>query len=116
MEEASLEKEQEQMRRLVSLQKVAGLILRKWSGVLIAVFLGLAVVFSLFMVAHFAKSGHRFDATTQLLYNPRQIARIQSMSEKQLFTVLDRASIKRRVGEVLPMDLAERQCLGIDLV
>ena len=115
MEEASLEKEQEQMRRLVSLQKVAGLILRKWSGVLIAVFLGLAVVFSLFMVAHFAKSGHRFDATTQLLYNPRQIARIQNMSEKQLFTVLDRASIKRRVGEVLPMDLAERQCLGIDL-
>ena len=112
---AILDKEQEQMRRLVALQKVVGLILKKWSGLLLSVFFCLALGFSAFLVAHFAKSGHRFDATTQLLFNPRQIAKIQNMSEKQLITVLDRASLKRKVGERIEMTRSERECLGIDL-
>ena len=112
---AILDKEQEQMRRLVALQKVVGLILKKWSGLLLAVFVSLALGFSAFLVAHFAKSGHRFDASTQLLFNPRQVAKIQNMSEKQLITILDRASLKRKVADRLEMDRGEKECLGIDL-
>ena len=37
------------------------------------------------------------------------------MSEKQLLTVLNRASIKRKVGEHMPMERSEKECLGIDL-
>ena len=115
MDDGSLEKEQEQLRKIVSLQKVAMLILRKWSLLLVLVFTSLAVGFSLVIVSHYAKSGHRFASKTQLLYNPRQIQRIQNMSEKQLLTVLDRASIKRKVAEKLQLDRSEEECLSVDL-
>lgn len=110
-----IEKEQEQLRRLVSFQKVTILILLKWSGLLVSVFTCLALAFTAFIVAHYAKSNHRFDATTQLLFNPRQTARIQNMSEKQLLTILDRSSLKRKVGDLVDMDRSEKECLGIDL-
>ena len=116
MEDASLDKEQEQLRKIVSFQRIVSLILRKWAFLLVMVFISLAVGFSLIIVTHMAKSGHRFEAKTQLLYNPRQIARIQNMSEKQLLTVLDRLSIKRKVGEKIAMDRFEQECLGVDLV
>ena len=115
MEEAYIDKEQEQIRKIISFQKVASLIIRKWALVLLTVFASLAVVFSLVIVTHYAKSGHRFEAKTQLLYNPRQIARIQNMSEKQLLTVLDRISIKRKIAEKISMSQSESACLGIDL-
>ena len=115
MEDVSLEKEQEQLRKFVAFQKVVTLILLKWSWLLAFVFISLAVGFSLVIVSHYAKSGHRFASKTQLLYNPRQIARIQNMSEKQLLTVLDRASIKRKVAEKLKLDRNEEECLSVDL-
>ena len=115
MDDISIEKEQEQLRKLASLQKVVCLILLKWAWLLVLVFIALSIGFTLFLVAHYAKSGHRFVAKTQLLYNPRQIARIQNMSEKQLLTVLDRLSIKRKVADEVEMDQFEQECLGIDL-
>ena len=115
MEDGSTDKEQEQIRKIVSFQKVASLIIRKWALLLVTVFVSLAIVFSLAIVTHFAKSGHRFEAKTQLLYNPRQIARIQNMSEKQLLTVLDRISIKRKIAEKISLAPSESECLGIDL-
>ena len=114
-EDDSIEKEQEQLRRLVSFQKIVGLILLKWSLLFVAVFIGLSVCFSLFLVDHYSKSGHRYEARTRLLYNPRQIARIQNMSEKQLLTVLDRLSIKRKIADRIKMSRDEMECLGIDL-
>ena len=115
MEDAYIDKEQEQIRKIVSFQRVASVIIRKWALVLLTVFLSLAAIFSLVIVTHYAKSGHRFEAQTQLLYNPRQVARIQNMSEKQLLTVLDRISIKRKIEEKISMDESESACLGIDL-
>ena len=115
MEDAYIDKEQEQIRKIISFQKVASLIIRKWFLVLVTVFASLAIGLSLVIVTHYAKSGRRFEAKTQLLYNPRQIARIQNMSEKQLLTVLDRISIKRKIAEKISMSQSESACLGIDL-
>ena len=115
MEEELTEAESEQMRRLAILQKVACLILRKWGWLLFFAFLLLTGAFSSYLVWHTAKSDHRFEASTRLLYSPRQVAQIQNMNERQLLTVLERKSLKRRVADRIPLSADERMCLGIDL-
>ena len=115
MQDDLTESEREQLRKLVVLQKVAGIIFLKWAWLLLVVFVALAAGFSLFVVTHYSKSIRRFDAKTQLLYNPRQIAKIQNVSDKQLMSILNRASIKRKLGNRMAMPLNERECLGQDL-
>ena len=115
MKDDLTESERERLRRLVVLQKLAGIILLKWTWLLLLAFVALAVGFSLFVVKHYSKSIHRFDANTQLLYNPRQVARIQNVSDKQLMSILDRVSIKRKIGDRIEMSLSERECLCLDL-
>lgn len=109
------DKEREQLRKMVAFQKVAGVILWKKIRLLSIFFVCLTVGFSLFLIHHYARSVHRFDASTRLLYSPRQISRIPNMSDKQLLSVLDRASIKRKVGSRIQMDENEKRCLVVDL-
>jgi len=115
MEDQLTESERAQMRKFAAMQKIAGCILKKWAVVLVACFLVASFAFSVVLVWHFAYSGHRFSAKTRLLYNPRKTVRIDSMSDKQLLSVLERQSLKRRVGQKLRMGYDERACLGIDL-
>lgn len=115
MEDQLSEAEREQMRKFVALQKIAGCILRKWTGLLVVAFLAMTAAFSVVLVWHYAYSGHRFNAKTRLLYNPRKALRIDNMSDKQLLSVLERQSLKRRVGTRLPLGSDEKACLTIDL-
>ena len=115
MEAELTEAEREQLRKFAALRKTAVLILMKWGWVLLLAFVVSALAFSTLFVRHYAKSEHRYDAVTQLLYTPRQVAKIQNMSDKQLYSVLSRRSIKRRVGKRLDLDQSERECLTIDL-
>lgn len=115
MEEDLTDSEREQLRKLAGLKTVAGCILRKWAVPLFSFFVLMLGIFTVFIVWKAAKSEHRFDAKTRLLYMPRKISRIDNMSDKQLMTVLDRSSLKRKVGETLPMSRAEKECLRIDL-
>ena len=115
MEEELTESEREQLKKVAALQKVALGILAKWAWLLVVVFVSLAVAFSAFIVWHDAKSEHRFDAHTRLLYNPRRVAKIENISDKQLLTIIERKSLMRRVGTKLPMNLSEKECLTIDL-
>ena len=115
MDDELTESEREQMQRLAALQKVAGGILKKWLWLLLLVFAATTLVFSAILVWRAAKSAHRFDAVTRLLYNPRRVHNIDSMSDKQLLTVLERKSLKRRVSSKISMPQADRECLTIDL-
>lgn len=115
MEDALTESEREQLRRMSVLQKVAGVILVKWGWRLAALFVIAFIAFSVAIVWHYAVSAHRFDAKTKLLYNPHQATKVDNMSDKQLYSVLDRPSIKRRVGKMLEMPDADKECLVIDL-
>ena len=115
MEEDLTESEREQMRKFVALQKIAGGILGKWMPLLVFAFLAMSVVFSIFLVWHFANSSHRFDAKSQLIYTPRKSDHVDNMSDKQLMTVLERLSLKRKVGTVLELPIEERECLAMDL-
>ncbi len=115
MQDDLTESEREQLRKFVVLQKVAGIILLKWIWLLLAVFFALAAGFSLFVVKHYSKSIRRFDAKTQLLYNPRQVAKVQNVTDKQLMSILDRASIRRKMGDRMAMTESEKECLVQDL-
>ncbi|MBQ6457652.1 MAG: hypothetical protein IJJ51_02480 [Kiritimatiellae bacterium] len=110
-----LQAERERVQRLLALQRVAFGIIAKWFWLLTLVFVGLSALFSVYFVWRAARSGHRFAATTRLLYSPRQVAKIDNFSDKQLLSVLDRKSLKRRVAEKLEMPLEERECLSKDL-
>jgi len=113
-----LENDRLQMQRIVATQKVAIVILEKWCRPLLALFAGLFLVFAACVIWRSMYSIHRFNATTRLLYNPRQVPRIQNMSDKQLLSVLDRESLKLAVAEKLPMGADERACLdeGLEIV
>lgn len=103
------------MRRFSALQKVAGIILRKWIWLLAFSFVFLSSAFSVYLVWHYAYSGHRYSAITRLLFTPRRSNKIDNMSDKQLLSILERVSLKRKVAERMPMLPGEKECLGIDL-
>lgn len=109
------QQEQEDIRKLSTLQKVAWQIVLKWKVLLLSTFFTLSVAFSLYIVWHYATSSHRFDAATRLSYMPRKVSRVENLNDKQLFSILDRPSLKRRVGQMLPMSVPERECLTFDL-
>ena len=109
------EAEREQMKAMASMQKVAMIIVRKWLWLIVAVFVVLSGVFSVYLVWRAAYSVNRFNATTRLLYTPRTIAKIEGPSDRQIMSVLDRRTLKRRVGERMPMADNERMCLVKDL-
>lgn len=115
MEEELTNTELEQMRKFAALQKVAVGILQKWSLILAATFVVLSVAFSVFLVWHYAKSAHRFNARTQLIYTPRKSSHVDNMSDKQLMSILERLSLKRKVGARLDLPIEERKCLDMDL-
>lgn len=115
MDENLLESEAEQIRRFAALHKVARGILAKWLWLLGIVFVSSFCAFLVFLVWHSAQSVHRFSAETKLLYTPRKVEQFENMPDKQLMSVLDRNSLKRKVGSVVEMPLSEKECLTLDM-
>ena len=115
MEEELSEQERAMMRRMAALRKVAWGIFVKWLWLFVLVFIYLWAGFSVYLVQRLSKSTHRFEATTRLLYSPRQVGKITAMGDKQLLRVLERRSLRRRVGEKLPLPEGETQSLSYDL-
>lgn len=115
MEDELTEQERATMRKMAALRKVAWGIAVKWNWLFLLAFVYLWAGFSGYLVYRLSKSAHRFEATTRLLYTPRQVGKITPMGDKQLLRVLERRSLRRRVGERLPMPEGERETLAVDL-
>ena len=62
-----------------------------------------------------SSSVKRYEAKTRLLYTPKKVSRIDAMGDKQLMTILERASLKRKVQEHVDMEPIERMCLTVDM-
>ena len=103
------------MQRLVTLQKIAFIIMKRWAWLFALVFVVLFGAFAAYLTMRGAKSVGRFTAKTRLLYNPRKVADIDTISDKQIMSILDRASLKRQIGDKVPMSKEERECLAFDL-
>lgn len=115
MDDILTEEERENMRKIAALRKVAWGIFVKWSWLFLLVFVYLSVGFSAYLVHRLAKSGQRFEATTRLLYTARQVGKVTPMGDKQLLRVLERRSLRRRVGEKIPLPRGEKESLAFDL-
>ena len=107
--------ERERMRRASALAKVAGGIAAKWTWFFIIVFMVLFTGFAVYLIQRTAVSQWRYTAVTRLLYIPRQNAKVAPIGDRQLMRILDRASLKRRVGEGMMLPPGEKESLTWDL-
>ena len=114
-EEELTEEERARLRGLMAFQKVVLGIALRWWLLFAVVFLSFLTLFSVFLWMRGAKSVKRFEATTKLLFTPKKVSRIESLGDKQLMTILERPSLKRRVQERVDMELMERMCLTVDM-
>ena len=103
------------MQRLMTLQKVVFVIVLKWAWLFALLFVFLFGAFAAYLTFRGAKSVGRFTATTRLLYNPRKVADIDTINDKQIMSILDRASLKRGIASKVDMPQAEKECLAFDI-
>ena len=115
VEEGLTEVERVRMQRMITLQKIVLGIVARWAWLLALLFVVCLVAFGAYLSIRGAKSVERYTATAKLLYNPRKVSDIETISDRQIMSILDRASIKRRIGDIVPMPTAERQCLAFDM-
>ena len=115
MEEELTEEEKARLNSLVAFQKVAVGIALRWWPLFMVVFLVLLSAFSVFLWARGSKSVKRYEASTRLMFAPKKISRIDPLGDRQMMTILERPSLKRRVTERVEMDDAERMCLTSDM-
>ena len=115
MEEELTDAERARLRSLIAFQKVAVCIALRWIPLFLAVFVVLASVFSVYLWMRGSKSVKRYEASTRLIFSPKKIERIEPMSDKQLMTILERPTLKRRVADRVPMDEMEQMCLTMDM-
>ena len=115
MEEELTDAEIARQKRLTTLRKVVFGIVARWAWALALLFVASFAIFGSFLLRRGATSVGRYTATTKLLYNPRKVSDIETISDKQIMSILDRASVKRRIGDVVSMPMAERECLSVDM-
>ena len=109
------EKEMARLRSLVAFQKVAIGIALRWWPLFLSVFTAVAVVLSLLLWLRGSASVKRYETQTRLMFSPKKISRIDPLGDRQLMTILERPSLKRRVAEKVEMDDMERMCLSSDM-
>ncbi len=115
MEEELTEKERAQIRRLIAFQKVILGIAIRWCPLFLVVFVVLVSAFSAYLWMRGSKSVKRYEASTRLLFSPKKIERIDPISDRQLMTILERPTLKRRLADLVPMDDMEIMCLSNDI-
>ena len=115
-DEELTEAERARLHALVAFQKVVLGIALRWWHLYAIVFTAVAVVLSSLLWVRGSNSVKRYEATTRLLFTPKKISRIDPPSDKQLMTILERTSLKRRVQDrVEGMDAMEGMCLTSDM-
>ena len=115
MKEELTEEELAQIRKLTAWKNVTLEILTKWRWLAAFVLVCSGGGLMAFLYLHDVLSPNRFTATTRLLFSPRQIERVQPIGDKQLLRVLERKSLKRRVGQMIPLPPGEDERLTMDL-
>ena len=114
-EEGLTEEERARLRGLIAFQKVVLGIALRWWWLFAVVFFALFALFSAFLWMRGSKSVKRFETSTRLLYSPKKVSRIDNLGDKQMMTILERPSLKRRVLDYVDMDVMESMCLTVDM-
>ena len=106
-EEVASESEKAQIQRLLTIQKVALRIILKWKWLFIVLLVALGWAFVCLLKERSATSLSRYEATTQLLFSPQKVAKIDTISDRQLMSIIVRPSLKARVGTRLGLSVSE---------
>ena len=106
-EEVASESEKAQIQRLLTIQKVALRIVLKWKWLFIVLLVALGWAFVSLLKEKSATSLSRYEATTQLLFSPQKVAKIDTISDRQLMSIIVRPSLKARVGTRLGLTVPE---------
>lgn len=109
------EEERAEMLKFAAFKQIAAGIIAKWRWFLVLFFVVADLALSVALVARSAKSVNRFNATTRLLFMPRSVGTIATIGDKQLLSIIDRRSLKRRVAKKIPMPAKDKMCLVADL-
>ena len=109
------EAERAQLRRIMAFQRVALGIVLKWKWLFLLLILLLGTTFTSYLRFKAATSVARYEAVTRLLFNPRKVAKIENLTDRQLMSVLNRPSLKRKIADQVEMPILERQCLTKDV-
>ena len=104
-----------QLRKIIALQKVALGIFLKWKWLFLLMLLLLGATFMSYLRFKASTSVARFEAGTRLLFNPRKVAKIENLSDRQLMSILNRPSLKRKIADLVEMPDLEKQCLTKDV-
>ncbi len=115
-DEMTNENEQAQLKKIIAFQKVALGIVLKWKWLFLLLFLLLGAAFLNHLRVKALTSVSRFEASTRLLFNPRKMPKIGILTEQQLLSILDRASLKQKIAEHVEMSNSEKQSLIQDVV
>ena len=114
-EDELTEEERARLRGLIAFQKVVLGIALRWWFLFVVVFLAFLAISSSFLWMRGSKSVKRFEAKTRLMYSPKKVSRVDPLGDKQLMTILERPSLKRKVHELVDMEPMERMCLTVDM-
>ena len=109
------EAERAQLRRIMAFQRVALGIVLKWKWLFLLLILLLGTTFTSYLRFKAATSVARYEAVTRLLFNPRKVAKIENLTDRQLMSILNRPSLKRKIADQVEMPILERQCLTKDV-
>ena len=115
MDDELTESDEARLKSIVAFQKVVLGIALRWSWLFAAVFVVLMAGFSLYLWMRGSESVKRYEATTRLMFSPKKVSRIDPIGDKQLMTILERPSLRRRVADRAEMDDMERMCLTSDM-
>ena len=114
-DEEMSESEQAQLRKVIAFQKVSLGIALKWKWLFLLLILLLGTTFTSYLRFKATTSVARFEAVTRLLFNPRKVARIENLTDRQLMSILNRPSLKRKIADQVEMPVQEKQCLVKDV-
>ena len=114
-EEEINEVEQAQLRKIIAFQKVLLGIVLKWTWLFLLVLVLVGASLATVLRIKAAKSVDRFEARTRLLYNPRKVVNVENLTDKQLMSILNRRSLKRKIADKVEMPILEKQCLTKDV-
>ena len=87
----------------------------KWKWLFVLTLISAGACSTAYLMHRGAKSVKRFTTMTRLLYNPRKVAKIEPMSDKQLMSILDRTTLKFKIADMVPMSDMEKSCLKKDV-
>ena len=88
----------------------------KWKWLLLLFFLLLGTAFLGYLYIKASTSVSRFETSTRLIFSPRKVPKIESLTEQQLLSILDRPSLKRKIAEHVEMSIREKECLSKDVM